>query len=46
LFGVHEDARSLIDLPIARALLRGIPGSVLVAPEGAQARLPYDITFE
>lgn len=44
LLGVHEE--SLIDLPIARALLHGIPGSVLVEPEGAQARLPYDITFE
>jgi protease-4 len=45
LLGVHEQA-SIFDLPIARALLHGIPGSVLVAPEGAQARLPYDITFE
>jgi protease-4 len=45
LLGVHEQ-ESILDLPIARALLHGIPGSVLVAPEGAQARLPYDITFE
>jgi len=43
--GVHEQA-SILQLYDPRALLHGIPGSVLVAPEGAQARLPYDITFE
>ena len=37
---------SLTDLPIVKELLRGVPASLLVAPEGAQARLPYDITFE
>jgi len=45
LLGVHED-EGLFALPLTRELVRGIPGSVLAAPEGAQARLPYDITFE
>ena len=47
LLGLHaSDEDSLLGLPLTKQLLRGIPGSVLVAPEGAQARLPYDITFE
>jgi hypothetical protein len=46
LLGVHEQAPSILDLPLTKELLRGIPASVLVAPDGAQARLPYDITFE
>jgi protease-4 len=46
LLGAHDDAASMIELPLVRAMLRGIPASVLVAPDGAQARLPYDITFE
>ena len=45
LLGVHEDA-GLLGLPLTRELVRGIPGSVLAAPQGAQTRLPYDITFE
>jgi protease-4 len=46
LLGVHEQAGSILDLPLTKELLRAIPGSVLIAPDGAQARLPYDITFE
>ena len=46
LLGVHDEAPGLFELPLTRALVRGIPGSVLVAPDGAQARLPYDIDFE
>lgn len=45
LIGVHEQA-SVLDLPLVREALRGIPGSALVAPDAPQARLPYDITFE
>jgi protease-4 len=34
------------DLPATKALLLGIPASVLVNPDAAQARLPYDIVWE
>jgi protease-4 len=44
--GVKEPALGLGDLPAAKALLDGIPASVLVNPEAAQARLPYDIVWE
>jgi protease IV len=37
---------AVTDLPFVQALLRGLPGSILVAPEGAQARLPYEIGFD
>ena len=30
----------------AKALLDGIPASILVAPDAAQARLPYDIVWD
>jgi protease-4 len=47
LLGVHADAPvSLTDLPVIKELVRGIPASILVAPEQAQARLPYDITWD
>lgn len=49
LLGVKaEDApeRSLIALPVVRALLEGIPRSVLVDPGVPQARLPFDVTWE
>jgi protease IV len=36
----------ITDLPVIRQLLRSVPASVLVNPAGAQARLPYEITFE
>jgi protease-4 len=36
----------LFDLPVIRELVRGVPGSVLVAPDVPQARLPFDISFE
>ena len=41
-----DQPTSVLDLPLVQSLLRGIPSSVLTAPEGAQARLPYDIVFE
>jgi protease-4 len=46
LVGVQERQPSLLDLPIVKSLVDGLPGSVLVNPQGAQARLPYDIDFE
>ena len=46
LFGVHDEATvQLGDLPILRALLRGVPASLLVTPTAPQARLPYDVQF-
>jgi hypothetical protein len=38
-----EAAIELTDLPGVRDIVKSIPGSILVAPEAAQARLPYDI---
>jgi hypothetical protein len=29
-----------------RSLLDGFPASMLISPESAQARLPYDIQFD
>jgi hypothetical protein len=47
LLGVHERAEvPLVVLPVVRDLLRGIPASLLVAPDQAQARLPYDLRFD
>jgi hypothetical protein len=47
LLGASADApRTVLDLPLVQTILRGVPGSVLVAPDGAQARLPYDIVFD
>ena len=43
--GVHDHTLELTDLPVLRALLRGVPASLLVAPDSAQARLPYDLQF-
>jgi protease-4 len=36
----------MFELPIIRSLMRGLPASLLVNPEAAQARLPYDVTFD
>jgi protease-4 len=44
--GTREPSLGLGDLPAARAVLDGIPASVLVAPDAVQARLPYDIVWE
>ncbi len=44
--GAREPALGLGDLPAARALLDGVPASLLVAPDAAQARLPFDIVWE
>jgi protease-4 len=37
---------SLTDLPMVKSFLAGIPASVLVQPDAAQARLPNDIVWE
>jgi protease-4 len=47
LLGASDDhAASLLDLPAIRELVRSVPASLLVSPNGAQARLPYDLVFE
>ncbi|MDB4957456.1 MAG: signal peptide peptidase SppA, type [Myxococcales bacterium] len=47
LLGVHADAApSILDVPVIRAVLHDVPASLLVSPEGAQARLPFDISWE
>lgn len=46
LAGVSAQATlDLADLPALRELFRGIGASWLVAPDAAQARLPYDLEF-
>jgi protease-4 len=46
-FGASAQAApSLLDVPAVRELLHGVPASLLVSPAGAQARLPFDITWE
>lgn len=37
---------SITDLPVVRSFLSGVPASVLVQPDAAQARLPNDIVWE
>jgi protease-4 len=47
LLGVSAEApASLADLPALRALVRGVPVSLLASPGVAQARLPFDIVWE
>ena len=47
LLGVHAaEPVSLTDLPMVKSVLAGIPASVLVQPDAAQARLPNDIIWE
>jgi protease-4 len=47
LLGVHAEAPvSLTDLPVIKDLVRGVAPSILVAPEQAQARLPYDLSWD
>jgi protease-4 len=41
--GAHDDASLLLSLPIVQALARGLPASLLVAPQSLQARLPFDL---
>jgi protease IV len=40
-----QTSMSLGDLPAIKNLLRGVPASVLVAPDAAQARLPFEISW-
>ncbi|MEO8702608.1 MAG: signal peptide peptidase SppA [Kofleriaceae bacterium] len=37
---------TLADLPVMKELLRGLPASVLVNPTQAQARLPFEVSWE
>ena len=47
LLGVRAEAQlSVTDLPVFKELVRGIPPSILVAPDGAQARLPYELSWD
>jgi protease-4 len=47
LLGSRAEQRfEVTDLPAIRALLQGIPASLLVAPESVQARLPFELTWQ
>jgi protease-4 len=47
LLGVQAEASlQVTDLPVVKQLLQGVPASVLVGTGGAQARLPFDISWE
>jgi protease-4 len=53
LLGGREQARgaevpglSFAELPLVRELVRGVPASMLVSPNAAQARLPFDVSWE
>ena len=47
LIGARAQATpSMIEIPIIRDLLHNLPASLLVSPEGAQARLPFDISWQ
>ena len=47
LLGVSADAPlQLSDLPAVKEVLRGVPASLLVGPGTAQARLPFEISWE
>lgn len=46
LFGAKaEQSFSIGDLPMVKTFLQGIPASILVEPEAAQARLPNDFVW-
>jgi protease-4 len=47
LIGLRAEAPSVsaADLPMIKELLQGVPGSVLVAPNVPQARLPFDFSW-
>jgi len=46
LLGVSAEVPvSIADLPAVRALVHGVPASVLVAPSVPQARLPFDLSW-
>jgi protease IV len=46
LLGIRAEASvAFTDLPLVKAILRGIPASMLLAPTAPQARLPVDIEF-
>lgn len=44
--GASAEEGSVLALPAVRAALEAIPPALLVAPSGAQARLPFDIVWE
>jgi len=41
-----EQSVSVTDLPAIRELLLSVPASLLVSPDGAQARLPFQISWD
>ncbi len=41
-----EESMSITDLPAIKELLLSVPASLLASPEGAQARLPYQISWD
>jgi protease-4 len=41
-----EESVSITDLPAIRDLLLGVPASLLASPDGAQARLPYQLIWD
>ncbi|CAN5880964.1 hypothetical protein BH11MYX3_BH11MYX3_42400 [soil metagenome] len=42
----EEQPFSITDLPTVQSFLRGVPASILVQPDAAQARLPNDFVWE
>ena len=41
-----EEQVSVTDIPAIRDLLLSVPASLLMSPDGAQARLPYQLTWD
>ena len=41
-----EEQVSITDVPAIRELLLSVPASLLMSPDGAQARLPYQLTWD
>ncbi len=41
-----EETVSITELPAIRELLLSVPASLLASPDGAQARLPYQLSWE
>jgi protease-4 len=46
LLDAQAQQSSVLDLPMIRSVVDQLPASVLVSPDGAQARLPYEIQFD
>ncbi len=41
-----EESMSITDLPAIKELLLSVPASLLASPDGAQARLPYQLSWD